>query len=105
MSDLEKQGGLVGVVINPLSVSEYGCGGEHEGNLFYITWVHNKYLLLTMQHLSQPLIDAFAKVVEYQPFCRYEREEKVTVEWDKSGSEARFAELQIEPSLSNLVAL
>lgn len=80
MSDLKEQGGLSDVVIDPLSVDAHGCGGQHGDNRFYITWVHNQFLLVTMQRFSQQLVDAFARVVEYQPFCRYDRYGMVTIE-------------------------
>jgi len=67
-NDLEKQGGLTEVLIDPLSVCASGCGGEHEKNHFYITWIHDLFLLVTMQTFSQALVDAFSKVVEYNHF-------------------------------------
>lgn len=105
MNDLKEQGGLDGVTINPLSVDAHGCGGEHEGNAFYITWVHDQFLLVTMQQFSQPLVDAFARVVEYQPFARYDRNGMVTVEWDKNDPQGRFAALQAESEVASLVAV
>lgn len=95
--DLIEQGGLTGVVeINPLSVKAHGCGGEHNGNHFYFTWLYSQFLLVTMQQFSQPLIDAFAKVVGYQPFCHYKSGGLVTVEWDKDNPELRLEELKQE---------
>ncbi len=106
MEDLKVQGGLPGVFIDPLSVNAHGCGGEYAGNLFYFTWVQGKFLLLTMQVLSQPLVDAFEKVVEYQPFCRYSRGDgSVTVEWDKENPSERLIELGDDPDVSSLVSL
>ncbi len=104
-NDLEVQGGLNGVVINPLTVDAFGCGGVHGGNRFHITWVHSQFLLVTMQWFSQQLVDAFARVVEYQPFCRYERDGMVTVEWEKNDPNARFGELQQEGAITNLRSL
>ncbi len=105
MSDLKEQMGLDGVVIDPLSVREHGCGGQYEGNQFYITWVYNQFLLVTMQRLSQPLVEAFSRVVEYQPFCRYDRDGMVTVEWDKNNPIGRLAVLQAERAITNLVTM
>lgn len=97
MNDLKIQGGLDGVTIDPLSVNPHGCGGEtQKGTKFYITWVPDMFLLVSMSQEEQELIDAFAKVVEYQPFCRYISKESglLTFEWDKKNSDGRFAELQ-----------
>lgn len=95
MSDLRQQGKLDGVTINPLTVTAHGCGGEYQGNHFVLTWVHNHFLLITMSYYSQPLVDAFAKVVEYQPFCRYEEEGGlITVEWDKDDPTGRLEKLK-----------
>ncbi|OGV94828.1 hypothetical protein A3A66_02425 [Microgenomates group bacterium RIFCSPLOWO2_01_FULL_46_13] len=96
MSDLEKQGGLAEVVIDPLSMNAHGCGGQtKEGTKFYITWVPDMFLLVSMSQEEQALVESFAKVVEFRPFCRYINEHGLlTVEWDKKDPEGRFAELQ-----------
>jgi len=105
-NDLEKQGGLTEVLIDPLSVCASGCGGEHEKNHFYITWIHDLFLLVTMQTFSQALVDAFSKVVEYRPFCRYTSKGNLeTIEWDKKDPDSRFAELQNDSTVKNLVRL
>lgn len=107
MSDLIQQGGLSDVVIDPLSVDAYGhgCGGQHGDNRFFISWLHNQFLLVTMQRFSQQLLDAFVRVVEYQPFCRYYRDGMVTIEWDKNDPNARFEDLQREGAITSLVGL
>jgi hypothetical protein len=97
MEDLKNQGGLDGVVINPLSVNAHGCGGEtKKGTQFYITWVFNVFLLVSMSQEEQELVDAFAKVVGYRPFCRYISKDSglLTFEWDKKNPDGRFAKLQ-----------
>lgn len=97
MKDLRVQGGLDGVVIDPLSVSAHGCGGKtKKGTKFYITWMPDILLLVSMSQEEQELIDAFAKVVEYRPFCRYISKESglLTFEWDKKNPNGRLAELQ-----------
>jgi hypothetical protein len=97
MEDLKVQGHLEGVSINPLSVSPEGCGGEYQGNKFYITWIKDIFLLLTMQEHSDALVKGFAKVVEYEPFCQYTEEDGlITVEWDKIDPVGRFVTLQAE---------
>lgn len=95
MKDLEEQGGFPGVLIDPLSVRGGSCGGQtKDGTRFFVTWAKDKYLLLTVQHEEQPLVEAFAKVVGYQPFCKYIDENGLlTFEWDKRNPEIRFAEL------------
>jgi len=99
MSDLDVQGGLPGVVIDPLSVEECGCGGTTTaGTKFYITWVKDKFLLLSVSQQEQALVDAFAKVVGYQPFCRYisTKGGLLTIEWDKQDPTGRYSELETE---------
>ncbi|MGD0576987.1 MAG: hypothetical protein ABSA74_02865 [Candidatus Staskawiczbacteria bacterium] len=94
-----KRCGLDGVVIDPLTVNEHGCGGEtKKGTRFYITWVPDAFLLLSMAQEEDALVEAFARVVEYRPFCRYKSKESglLTFEWDKQSPEDRFAELQRE---------
>lgn len=97
MADLENQGHVGGVTIDPLSVTPNGCGGEYLGNKFYITWIKDTFLLLSMQKPSDILVKGFAKVVEYEPFCMYtEKGGLKTVEWDKIDPEGRFGALQAE---------
>lgn len=97
MADLRDQGHVDGVWINPLSISPdgTGCGGEYQGNRFFITWIKDAFLLLTMQKHSEELVRGFTKVVEYDPFCKYSEENGlVTVEWDKVDPEKRYRELE-----------
>ncbi len=97
MNDLKVQGGLEEVVIDPLSVNTCGCGGTTKnGTRFFVTWIFNTFLMISMSKEEQGLIDAFAKVVEYRPFCRYvnKRSGLLTFEWDKKDPDGRFAKLQ-----------
>ena len=97
MKDLDQLGGLAGVVVDPLTMTDHGCGGQtKEGTKFYITWIPETFLLLSMTKDEQALIDAFAKVVEYRPFCRYVEKDNglLTVEWDKKDPDGRFVDLQ-----------
>lgn len=106
MDDLRILGGLTGVIIDPLSVQAHGCGGSIGDNHFRITWVHNQFLLLTMKTYSQELVDAFAKIVEYQPFCRYVNQHgQPTVEWDKVEPDKRLSKLRADSSIRELVEL
>ena len=61
--------------------------------------------MLTMKQFSQQLVDAFSKIVEYQPFCRYENNGMVTVEWNKSDSEMSFALIQKNKEFTNIIRL
>jgi len=98
MHDLAEQGGLVGVVVDPLTVSPYGCSGVTKaGTKFYITWITNTFLLISLSQEEPALIEAFARVVEYRPFCRYVSENNlITFEWDKEDPEGRFMQLSNE---------
>lgn len=98
MRDLDYQGGLQGVMINPLSVHTNGCSGiTQKGTEFWITWVHKKFLLVSTSKEEQELIDAFAKVVEYKPFCRYLNQKGIlTFEWDKEDPVARLEKIKTE---------
>ncbi len=101
MADLEKQGGLKNVAIDPFSVRLNFCAGQYDGRLFTVSWVHQILLMVSMKPecYSPELIEAFTKVVEYRPCYKYLEKAggkipMITVEWAKNDAEARFAELQ-----------
>lgn len=95
VDDLKRQGGLKDIFIDPLSMDAHSCGGTFKKKRFCITWIKDTFLLLSMEEFSQELVDAFATVVEYQPFCQYtEPNGLVTVEWDKNDPESRFRDLE-----------
>lgn len=95
MRDLQVQGGLEEVIIDPLSVDLAGCGGEYVGNRFFISWVKDILLMLTMREHSEPLVKAFTKVIDYPPFCKYLDDNGFTVvEWAKNDANERFAQLE-----------
>jgi hypothetical protein len=107
-SDLNKALGSESVSVDPFSVGPHGCGGTYNGgNKWFTTWVKNTFLLVSMQRYDQQLVDAFSKVVEYKPFCKYvEPDSKlITVEWDKKDPKGRFAELQQEGEKEGLEGL
>jgi hypothetical protein len=104
MADLQKAG-LPEISINPLSVTPYGCGGTLGKTRFYFSWVKDVLLILTMDHFDQRLVDAFAKVLEYRPFCRYDRDRMVTVEWTKEDPEKVIAKLQKDPTISGIARI
>lgn len=93
MCDLKEQGGI-SVTIDPASVKPARCRGAFGEIRFFISWVADRFLLLTMSEYSEELVEAFAKVLGYRPFCRYERDEAYTVEWDKHAPATRLAELR-----------
>jgi len=105
MGDLEKQGGLQGVVIDPFSVGDHRCGGKTEKDTkFHITWVKDTFLLVSVSQEEQALIDAFTKIVEYKPFCRYVsiKSGLLTFEWDKKDPESRFDALKNDKNVKDL---
>jgi hypothetical protein len=107
--DLEQQGGLTDVIIDPFSVGPNSCMGEHKGNHFAVSWKKDALLMLTMFTYSEPLVEAFAEVVGYSPFCRYSQRigsyDLAVVEWAKNDAEDRFAELQrnVTPGLTRIL--
>lgn len=105
MADLREQGGIR-VVIDPFSVNAYSCGGDFGEIRFAVTWVHGVFMLLTMSAYSQELVDAFAKVLEYEPFCRYTDENGLsTVEWDKRNPDGRYIELEADSANRDVMRL
>lgn len=80
------------------------AGGHYNNNSFYISWEHNRYLFVTMQRTSLKLVGAFAQIVEYRPFCKYERNGMITVEWDKYVSD-RFDILRRDEEACNITLL
>lgn len=101
--DLVQQGGLEDkdVMIDPLSVTGTGCGGQYKGMPFNISWMKDMFLMLSSQQYSHELVAAFSRVVEYNPFARYIEPDTrlVTVEWDKMGNDRRYQQLQSEGKL------
>ena len=105
MQDLKIQGELEDVIIDPLSVKDHSCSGTHMENGFCVTWVGDMFLLISMNQYSAELVDAFTKVVGYQPFCRYIHNANglPTVEWDKVNPEGRYKDLSKNPDVQQLV--
>lgn len=104
-ADLTTQGALDkdDLVIDPTMFCDahYG-GGFYRGDIFTMTWVKDTFLLLSMTRFSQTLIDAFAAVVEYQPFVCYTSSAYTTVEWDKADPDGRWERLQGEACLRRI---
>jgi len=96
-TDLVEQGGLQRnqVIIWPTDITAHGCRGEYLGHLFTLTWIKDKFALLSMPTLTiYPLARAFAKIFEYDPFCVYEENGYYTVEWDRIDPEERLQSLK-----------
>ncbi len=95
--DLEEQSGYTGVTIDPRTVTPVGCFGiTKSGNKFSVTWVANRLMMISLSRDEPILIEAFATVVEYKPYCKYRSKVSglITYEWDKEDPKGRFAELQ-----------
>jgi len=104
MHDLEKAG-LEGVIINPLTVDPSGfCAGEIGGERFCLSWGKDMFLMVSMlkdNGVFERVRNAFSKVVEYNPFCRYQEESGlITYEWDKRDPDGRYAELEREEKIN-----
>ena len=95
--DLKQQAGYDGLSIDPLSVKSTSSGGTTAGgNRFMITWIHNYLMMISLLRDERELIEAFATVVEYRPFCKYRHkttEQLTTYEWDKEDPEGGFEKL------------
>lgn len=99
--DLKQQAGYDGVSINPLSMLPASCTGiTDKGNKFTITWRLGHLMMISLLKDERALIDAFAVVVEYEPFCKYTYKypsrstSLITYEWAKNDSKERFEVLQ-----------
>ena len=107
-NDLVKQGGLEAkeITIDSHSVEDHRYSGSYKSNVFHVNWAKDVLLIIAMEKFDQALINAFTKVVEYKPFCRYTSKESglITFEWNKKVSKQRFAILQEagEPDLQKI---
>jgi len=102
--DLEEQGGLEGVTMDPLAIVFGGSGGIWNGNRFFFTWAKDRWLFLTADTYSQELVDAFSAVVGYRPLCRYRHRclsDTETVAWYVDAEEG-LKELRAEPGVYGL---
>jgi len=97
-NDLIEQGGLEedSITINPLTVTDEGCGGTHEDAKFYITWMHEVGLIVTSEKEDVQLVDAFSNVVGYKPFAKYIDDNGTTFEWYKKDPDAMYQTLMKE---------
>jgi len=80
-----------------------------------ISNIYNEHLVVSLEgeddEDTKNLMNAFSKVVEYQPFCKYNLNlggkniSLPTYEWDKIDSEGRFEELKKKKNIEGLVLL
>ena len=98
MVDDLRKAGLEEVDIDPSTISEdyHTVGGRtKDGIYFVVTWMKDRFLLVSMTKKSQAITDAFSKVVEYKPFAEYISVKGLyTVEWDRTDPKGRFKKLQ-----------
>lgn len=99
MDDLENAG-VSGVIVDPLSVRQNFCAGSYRDKPITISWVKDKFMLLSMGEYSQELVDGFSRVLGYKPFCKYVSRKSglPTVEWDKEDPKSRYEELKKDKS-------
>ncbi len=107
--DLKQQAGYEGVRIDPRTVRSNDSGGTTaDGNRFLLTWVPEYLMMISLLRDEKELIEAFATVVEYRPFCKYRHkitEQLITYEWDKKDPEGSFAKLQQDLDVMGLQPL
>ncbi|MBU2612759.1 MAG: hypothetical protein KKB62_03500 [Nanoarchaeota archaeon] len=106
--DLIDQGGI------PEEDLEYGLTNlTYKKRKVVISNIYNEHLVVSLEgeddEGTKNLMNAFSKVVEYQPFCKYNLKLKrknislPTYEWDKIDSEGRFRELKEKKNIEGLV--
>ena len=76
-----------------------------------ISHIYNEHLVVSLEgednEDTKNLMNAFSKVVEYQPFCKYNLKLGIknislpTYEWDKIDSEGRFRELKEKKNIDS----
>ncbi len=102
--DLIKQGGLEESVLqislpNTSNNSSYLAvyNGSYMGKRFSMRWIHNEFLSVFLEEPVPELVEAFSKVVGYEPFARYVCADGMyAVEWDKVNPDKRYEKLQGE---------
>jgi len=105
---LEAQGYPAGVIVDSSSANGHNSGVRYSGHtlndtLFCLAWFLNRSVILSMSQEEPELVEAFARVIGYRPFCRYiDSKKMLTFEFDGIDSEGRFEHLQTEESISNL---
>lgn len=104
--DLRLQGGLSDVQLFSDHTDPFLFCGTFEGSAFLFFWEKDLFLWLHLQKMSQPLIDAFTKVLGYSPGCRYERWGLVVIEWNKNfPGENYFRKIKRRRTTQNFIRL
>jgi len=93
LSDLKAQG-LEDIEVNPLSTRPHFTSGVCNGHMFTLTWVKDRYALLSTPEEIPELVSAFSEIFEYRPFAHYVLNQYVTFEWDREDPNCRFTVLQ-----------
>lgn len=110
-NDLVKQGGL-----NEKDFEYVITHFKYKGRRVIISHIYNQHLVVSVEGKEDAdftqLMGAFSKVVEYEPFCKYNlhfKEKKVpilpTYEWEKFDVDGRLDELSKKSSIADLVRI
>ena len=90
---------------------------RYKGRIVVVSHMYDEHLVVSIKGKEDDclknLMDAFSKVVGYQPFCKYvilpeegsDNPLLPTYEWDKVDSESRYKELQEKSTIENLIKL
>lgn len=88
----------------------FPCGhfGFYKREPFNVSWIKDKLLMVSMRNdgpLLEQLAEAYSKVVEYKPFCKYTEPlgGLKTYEWAKHDSKERHIQLLVEGKLELLI--
>ncbi|MEI6849655.1 MAG: hypothetical protein WCK29_01325 [archaeon] len=96
-----KKAGLEEIVIIGNHSDSVGHLGRYKGEKYNVSWIKDALLMVTMKKdgpLLTQLADAYSKVVDYKPFCKYTEElgGMKTYEWAKNDAFERIAQLKSE---------
>ena len=108
--DLIEQGGL-----NEKDLESELICLKYKSRRMVISHTFNQHLVVSIEGKAdkdlENLMDAFSKVVEYNPFCKYNlhynsmessTKSLITYEWDKVDLDSRFKELSEKNNITNL---
>ncbi len=106
--DLRKAG-LEDILILGTHSDSVGHLGKYKGEKYNVSWINDAMLMVTMKKdgpLLERLANAYSKVIEYSPLCKYTEElgGMKTYEWAKNDSEERYRSL-VEEGKQDLVRL
>ena len=90
---------------------------KYKNKTVIISHIFNNHLVVSIKgkddEIAKELVKGLSKVVEYNPFCKYDIIHKMkdktisvpTYEWDKVNSNKRYRELLSKENISNLTTL